>query len=152
MATHLKKIVIVFCVFAIGIVIGGYLFSDTQPRSVLSLQNCSRCLSPSELLGLMASVGIQHASGLIPSGVKETDKTIAVKSPAPQARIHFLILPKKDIKDVGNISPEDAEYVTDMMQVIASLIQENKLDGYKIISNGPDIQQLNYLHFHLIAD
>ena len=47
---------IVLCI-VIGIIIGGYLFSDTQPRSLLAVHKCEQtCLKPQELLGLANSV------------------------------------------------------------------------------------------------
>lgn len=146
------KILISLSVLIIGIVIGGYLFSNTQPRSFLSIQKCNHCLSSSELLGLVASVGIQKTPGLIPSIIKETDRTVVIESPVPQDKTDYLVLPKKDIKDLGDISPEDTGYVTDMIEVISSLIQEKRLKNYRVVSNGPSTQQINYLHFHILAD
>lgn len=135
-----------------GIVIGGYLFHDTRPRSFLGLPHCTTsCLSTSELKGLLVSVGIQKVSAYLPNVVQETDKVVAIKSPEPLARVDYLILPKKDIRDLGDLSSDDAEYIDDSFQVMASLIRDKNLKDYKVITNGPGFQQINYLHFHLLA-
>ncbi len=140
----------------LGIVIGGYLFSDTQPRSFLTLHKCENtCLAPSELLGLLASIGIQKfPAGQMPLVVSETDKTIVIKHPFPLAfwDIHYVVIPKKDIRDIADISNEDREYLFDAHVVMRDIVQREKLSKYKIITNGPGFQVVNYLHFHLVAD
>jgi hypothetical protein len=136
----------------IGIIIGGYLFAQSQPRSFLSINRCQNCLSRADLLGLIASVGIQKFPGLIPSVVLETDRTIVVKYPFPLERIHYLIIPKKDIKDIGEISEVNAQYLIDAYLVVRRIIEEEKLSKYQLFTNGPGFQDMTYLHFQLIAE
>lgn len=137
--------------FVVGIGIGGYLFKDTRPRSFLDVPNCHySCLSASELAGLLTSIGIQRIPAVIPV-VKETDKVIVIDSPVHLARTDFLILPKKDIRDLGDLSAGDETYIVETFQVIGELIRENNLQNYRVLSNGPGYQQVNYLHFHLLA-
>ena len=147
-----KLILLLSAAFAVGIVLGGYLFARTQPRSVLTLSRCNgTCLQANELLGLMASVGIERFSSVIPKVIKETDKTIVIVHPLPEARLHYLIIPKKDIKNLGELSDGDNEYLIDMFKVTQEVIREQKLTGYKLFSNGPAYQSMTYLHFHLMA-
>jgi hypothetical protein len=136
----------------IGIIIGGYLFAQSQPRSFLSINRCQNCLSRADLLGLIASVGIQKFPGLIPSVVLETDRTVVVKHPFPLERIHYLIIPKKDIKDIGEISEVNAQYLIDAYLVVRRIIEEEKLSKYQLFTNGPGFQDMTYLHFQLIAE
>ncbi len=150
----MKKFKLPFLILAsvcVGIVIGGYLFSQSQPRSFLAIRNCERCLSPSDLAGLLGSVVIQKFPGLIPFVVHETDKTIAFKLPFYRAKAHYIIVPKKDIKDVGDISEEDVPYLADAFFVMGRIIRENKLVNYRMETNGPGYQNVTYLHFHLVA-
>ena len=135
----------------VGIVIGGYLFSQSQPRSFLAIQNCERCLNPSDLAGLLASVVIQKFPALIPLVVHETDKTVAFKLPFSKAKAHYVIVPKKDIKDVGEISEADVPYLADAFFVLGQIIRENKLVNYWLETNGPGFQDVTYLHFHLVV-
>lgn len=137
---------------SVGIVIGGYLFSHSQPRSVLSINQCQNCLSRKDLCGLLASVGIQNFSGVIPFVVFETDKTIAVKLPFRKTNLHYFIIPKKDIKNIGELSQEDVPYLNDIFFVIRHIIENDKLSRYRLYSNGPGYQDMTYLHFHLMAD
>jgi histidine triad (HIT) family protein len=136
----------------VGVVIGGYLFSDTQPRSFLALHKCrDTCLQPKELIGLLASVGIQKFPALVPSVIAETERTIVVKHPAPEARVHYLIFPKRDIKNIADVSESDGEYVVDAFRVVREVVKERGLVRYRVVTNGPGYQGVAYLHFHLIA-
>jgi len=137
----------------IGVIIGGYLFSDTRPRSFLAVNNCAgTCLQTNELLGLAASVGVQRFSGLAPSVVKETDKTLVIEHPRPQARLHYLIIPKKDMKNIADFSDADAAYLIDAVKVAGEIIREKNLTNYRLTTNGPGYQGVTYLHFHLTAN
>lgn len=137
---------------SVGVIIGGYLFSQSQPRSVLAINQCKDCLSAKDLAGLLASAGIQKLPGLIPSVVFETDKTIAIKSPLPEAEIDYVIFPKKDIKNIGEIAKEDAPYLIDAYLVARHIIEKENLVHYAIFTNGPGCQKITYLHFHLIVN
>ncbi len=131
---------------------GGYLFSDTQPRSFLALHRCDqRCLKPNELLGLLAAVGIQRVGARLPGVVTETDKTIVISHPLPSAPVHLLIIPKRDIKNIADATAADREYLTDALVVAGALIRERKLTRYEVSTNGPGVQQVAYLHFHLLG-
>ncbi len=153
--THTKLYIsIILLIFLIGILVGGYLFSQTQPRSLLSLHTCTtKCFSSRELYGLLASVGIQKFGNKLPLVIKETDKTIVIQHPFPEARIHYVIIPKKDIKNIAELNPEDNEYLIDAFQVARSVIEEQNLQKtrYSIVTNGEGYQQVAYLHFHLLV-
>ena len=135
-----------------GVLIGGYLFSKSQPRSFLALNRCHNCLSFEDLLGLMASIGIQRFPKFVPSVVFETDKTVVIKHPLPLSRIHYVIVPKKDIKNIGEISEADSPYLVDVFSVARSIIEKEALLNYRLSSNGPGFQDVTYLHFHLVGD
>jgi histidine triad (HIT) family protein len=142
--------------FAVGVVLGAllgaYFFVDVRPRVFVSPSHCSvHCFDAKELGGLLVSIGVQKTPDLLPNVVEETDKTIALKSPEPLAKVDYLILPKKDIFDLGDLSAEDAGYVADAFEVMADLVRQDQLTDYKVITNGPGFQQVRYLHFHLLA-
>ncbi len=148
-----KGFLLIFFSFCIGVLVGGYLFSKSQPRSFLALNQCQNCLTNQDFLGLLASAGIQKLSGAIPLKVYETDKTIAVKLPLSSHRIgHYVIFPKRDIKNVGEISGENEQYFTDALYVARRIIEQQKLSKYSLCTNGPDFQHVTYLHFHLVGD
>jgi histidine triad (HIT) family protein len=147
-----KAFLLILLALLMGVVIGGYLFSDTQPRSFLALHKCQdTCSQPKKLVGLLTSVGIQKLPALIPSVVAETEKTVVVEHPAPEARIHYLIFPKKDIKNIADVTESDGEYLVDAFRVVREIVREKNLVKYRVVTNGPGYQGVTYLHFHLIA-
>jgi hypothetical protein len=151
----MKKSKIIFSVLisvCFGILIGGYLFSQSQPRSLLAINRCQNCLTHEDLLGLLASVGIQKFPGLMPFKIFETDKTVVMKHPFSSDRIHYLIIPKKDIKNIGEISEANAQYVTDAFFAARWITEREKLSKYRIYTNGGGSQDVTYLHFHLVAE
>ena len=88
----------------------------------------------------------------MPFVVLETDKTVVIKHPLSPGQIHYVIIPKKDIKNIGEISEADAQYLTDAFLVMRRMIEQEKLSRYRIYTNGPDSQDVTYLHFHLVAE
>jgi hypothetical protein len=147
----LRTLGMFFLGLVLGCAMGAWLFVDTRARTFAPAPHCLRCLSAKELGGLLVSVGVHKVPGLLPSVVEETDKTIAIKSPEPLATIDYLVLPKKDILDLGDLSADDAAYVADAFEVMADLVRAQHLTDYKVITNGPGFQQVRYLHFHLLA-
>lgn len=137
--------------FAAGIVAGGYLFSSSQPRSFLALAQCDGCYRVNDLAGLLASVGVQRAHAALPLVVKETERCLAIEHPFPATRVHFVVFPKKDIKSIADVSLDDERYVFDCLGVIRALVLEKRLQSYRVVTNGPGLQTVTYLHFHLLA-
>ncbi len=88
---------------------------------------------------------------LLPSVVKETDKTLVVEHPSPEARIHYLVIPKRDIKNIAELADEDREHFIDAFNVIREIVREKNLVAYRVVTNGPGYQGVTYLHFHLTA-
>ena len=151
--TKSKLIILMLGALVIGMMLGGYLFADTRPRSFLALNNCAgTCFRANELLGLLTSVGIQRFPAFVPSVIKETDKTIVIASPNPQARIHYLVIPKRDIKNIAELSDSDNEYLLDVFKVVREIVKERNLTDYRLTTNGPGYQGVTYLHFHLTAN
>jgi len=137
--------------FVIGVALGGWLFAKSQPRSFLAIDQCDHCYLANELAGLLASAGIQRAGGALPFVVKENRRCIAIEHPFKKARYHFIIFPKRDVKSIADISLEDQPYVLDCMALIRALVLDFGLRRYRVVTNGPDLQDVAYLHFHLVA-
>lgn len=135
-----------------GVVLGGYLFSQSQPRSFLAVHRCqARCFKPNELAGLLTSVGVLKLGGALPGVVLETDYSIAVASPVKQAPVHYLIFPKRDLRDASDLTAQDREYLVDSFTVIGELVRRGQFTRWQVFTNGPAIQHLTYLHWHLLA-
>jgi hypothetical protein len=149
---RLQRSATVAATLLIGILIGGWLFAKSQPRSLIALNRCDQCLTPRDLAGLIASAGVQRLGGHLPFTVLETDRTVALRYPFTGRRRHYVIVPKKDIKNLGDVGPADAPYLLDALYVARRLIESEHLRDYRLLSNGPEKQSVTYLHFHLISD
>jgi diadenosine tetraphosphate (Ap4A) HIT family hydrolase len=108
--------------------------------------------SSAELLGYLGSAATQHAPGLIRGVVLETDKSIAMKYPIPwEARGHFVVVPKRDIRDIGALAKGDEPYLVDAFAVLGKLARQQGMKSYEVMVAGPDEQHVRYLHFHLVS-
>lgn len=136
---------------ATGFVAGGYLFSRTIPRSFLALSNCEqRCYKPSDLAGLVASAGIQNVPALVPS-VGESDQCVAVRHPRPEGRVHFVLFPKRDVRNILEVQLEDGPFVLGCFALARELAKKSSVVDYRLYTNGPALQHVTYLHFHFVA-
>ncbi len=139
--------------FTLGLLVGGVVFSGVKSRSPLNIQECAgNCWHPNEIAGLFASVVIQNMPEVIPHVILETDKTVVFAHPKSMHRIHYLFVPKKDIKNIGELTNEDKEYLIDLYAAVTTVVQREGIKNYRLWTNGPDKQEVTYLHFHLIAD
>ena len=138
--------------FLAGMALGGWLFLDTRPRTFFAPTQCDSCWGASELAGLLASAGIRRVGAALPLVVKETGRCIAIDHPFRKFRFHFVVFPKKDIKDIADISAENQEYFLDCLALIRTLVVEHRLRYYWVETNGPGLQNVNYLHFHLMSE
>jgi len=149
---HQIRLLPVVAALLAGLALGGYLFSDSQPRSFLALPKCEHCYSPNDLAGLLVSASIQRSPAADVLAVKETDRCVAIEHPFPKQKYHFIVFPKKDIKDIADVSLDDQLYVFDCIAIIRALVVENGLRHYRVETNGPARQHVTYLHFHLLSN
>ena len=94
--------------------------------------------------------------GEIPSDkVYEDDEILAFKDIQPAAPIHILVIPKKHITNLMEISETDSELMGKIVVAMQKVAKQLGVDekGFRIISNcGPDSgQEVMHLHFHLLA-
>ena len=87
--------------------------------------------------------------------VYEDDENLAFKDIQPAAPIHVLIIPKKHITNLMEVSNEDSELMRKIVVAMQKVAKQLGVDekGFRIISNcGPDSgQEVMHLHFHLLA-
>lgn len=84
----------------------------------------------------------------------ENERIIAIKDLYPVAPVHLLIMPKKEIKDIQSLLPEDYTLVGEIVQVAQNLAKEFDVeDGYRLLTNNGTSagQTIFHLHFHLIG-
>lgn len=86
--------------------------------------------------------------------VYEDADCMAFKDINPQAPIHLIVIPKKEIPNIEALEEEDAELIGRLflaMQTIAA--QMGLTNGYRVVlNNGRDAgQEVKHLHFHMLA-
>lgn len=83
--------------------------------------------------------------------IKETNKVIAFWHLKPFWEKHILIVPKKPIKSLTLLKPEEMVFVNEVFNIAKELVKELnwEKDGYTLSVNGGKTQEINQLHFHL---
>ena len=95
-----------------------------------------------------------HASFAIPlRRLRETESLMAFHHPQPGYPVHILIMPKKALRSLADLTPADAQLLLDIFQAAHSLAVEFNLEqsGYRLIVNGGAYQEVKQLHFHLVS-
>lgn len=94
-----------------------------------------------------------HMSFAIPvKRLRETSNLIAFQHPSPSYKFHALIVPKRQVKSLAELDPQDTDFLTDLYSTAQSLVDEFDLKAYRLIVNGGEYQDFPHLHFHLISD
>ena len=91
----------------------------------------------------------------IPSNiVYEDDQIICFHDLEPQAPVHVLIIPKKHIASMDDVSADDRQLMGYIMTKVKEIAEILGLEnGYRIVNNcGEDgFQTVKHLHFHLLG-
>jgi len=88
--------------------------------------------------------------------VMSNDNAIVIKDIKPRSNEHFLIIPRKHIKNLKDITNGDKETIKDMTSLLQKLAKQygNKTDnGFTFVSNnGPDAHQtVEHMHWHFAS-
>lgn len=84
----------------------------------------------------------------------EDEQCLAFRDVAPQAPIHFLVIPKVQIPRISQVTPGDKELLGHLLVTASRLAQEEGLaDGYRIVINDGQqgAQSVYHLHLHVIG-
>ena len=91
----------------------------------------------------------------IPSNiVYEDDQIICFHDLEPQAPVHVLIIPKKHIASMDDVSADDQQLMGYIMTKVNEIAKTLGLEnGYRLVNNcGEDgFQTVKHLHFHLLG-
>lgn len=86
--------------------------------------------------------------------VHEDELCLAFRDINPQAPVHLLVIPKKEIPSLAAAAAEDQSLLGHLLLVVKMLAEREGLaNGYRVIANtGPDGgQSVDHLHFHLLG-
>ena len=148
----MRRFLLLITVLSVGVMLGGYFFSRSIPRSLLAVLNCGGiCYKPNEVAGLLASAGIQRFSAVLPGVERESNECLAIRHPQPEGRVHFVLFPKRDARNILELTPEDQPFVMGCFALARELAREANALNWRLVTNGPALQHVTYLHFHLVA-
>jgi len=93
-------------------------------------------------------------AGEIPSNkVYEDDLTYSFYDIQPQAKVHFLVIPKQHLAGVRDITPENSQIIGHIFDVIVRITRELGITDYRVVTNnGAGAgQTVDHLHFHVLS-
>ena len=80
---------------------------------------------------------------------KETENLIVFKDINPQAAIHLLLVPKKHVKDLGELEDKVWKEIKDLVVIMA---KDRGAKGFRLIHNSGDAASIPHLQIHFLAD
>lgn len=94
--------------------------------------------------------------GTLPSRkVFENEKVFAFKDISPQAPVHILIVPKRHVEDVLDITRDEASIFSDLFFAVQQLAGQLGIagTGFRTVFNSGDhaCQTIYHVHLHLLG-
>jgi histidine triad (HIT) family protein len=95
-------------------------------------------------------------AGEIPAHkIYEDDQVIAFNDIAPQAPVHFLVIPKKHIATLNDLSEEDDKALAGHILFTAQrlAVEQGCQDGFRVVMNCNDLggQTVYHIHMHVLG-
>lgn len=90
-----------------------------------------------------------------PDTVYEDDEVLAFRDINPQAPLHVLVIPKRHISTINDLSAEDAELIGKLHLAAQKIALEEGVaeDGYRTLINCNEAagQTVFHIHLHMLA-
>ncbi|TAN41179.1 MAG: histidine triad nucleotide-binding protein [Nitrospirae bacterium] len=87
--------------------------------------------------------------------IYEDDMVLAFEDINPQAPVHFLVIPKKHIPTILDVSDSDKDMLIHLFAVVNKLAKEKGVSerGFRIINNcnHESGQTVYHIHFHVLG-
>ncbi len=104
----------------------------------------------------MSSIFTKIINGDIPGDfVYRDERVVAFRDINPQAPVHILIVPVKEIESIREANPEDEAVLGHMLYVARVVAEQEGVaeSGYRIlVNNGENAhQEVPHLHIHLLG-
>ncbi len=109
-------------------------------------------LAKSPIGDLIVGLAFGKFSKLLPvARIKETDKVIAFWHPKPFWEKHIVLVPKKAIKSIAALTKEDSDFIGEIYLIAKEIVEDLgwENNGYTILVNGGERQEIGQIHFHL---
>ena len=84
----------------------------------------------------------------------EDDICIIIEDISPQAPIHYLAIPKREIKGISDLSDRDHGIIDHLMIAVKNQMSKDGIKDYRlVINNGSEAgQTVFHLHIHVLAN
>ena len=94
--------------------------------------------------------------GEIPADiVYEDDLCLAFNDVSPQAPVHVLLIPKKEVVNAAGLQEEDRELAGHLLMTVGKVARQLGVDqdGYRVVANcgANGGQSVDHLHLHILA-
>ena len=104
----------------------------------------------------MSTIFKKIIDGEIPADkVYEDDRCLAFRDVNPQAPVHVLVIPKREIASIEALADSDAELLGHLWIVIRNVARDEGLadGGYRVVVNcgANGGQTVDHLHFHILG-
>lgn len=96
------------------------------------------------------------ADGEIPADIVYQDEhCVAFRDIRPQAPVHILLIPRREIPSLAAVQPSDHQVLGHLLVKAAEVARQQGLaeKGYRVVINcGPDAgQEVPHLHLHILG-
>jgi histidine triad (HIT) family protein len=85
----------------------------------------------------------------------EDDDVVAFRDISPQAPQHVIVIPRRAIASINDVTPDDAQLLGKLIIVAKQLAAEHGIadSGYRLVFNcGKDAgQSVDHIHLHLLG-
>jgi histidine triad (HIT) family protein len=84
----------------------------------------------------------------------ENERLIVIRDVNPEAPIHLLLIPKKQVSCLQELKKEELTLLAEVGEVVQKLAEEFGIsDGYRLVTNNGKKagQTVFHLHFHLLG-
>ncbi len=83
----------------------------------------------------------------------EDDEILAFRDIAPQAPVHFLVIPKKHIQGPAAIGTEDEQLIGKMMRVGTDVAKKEGIEQFRVVFNNGEQagQTVFHIHMHILG-
>lgn len=83
----------------------------------------------------------------------EDDEALAFRDIQPCAPVHFLVIPKRHLRNVGAAAPGDEALLGHLLRVAAEVARAEGLSAYRVVTNNEAGagQSVFHLHLHVVG-
>ncbi len=93
-------------------------------------------------------------AGEIPADkLYEDDEILVFRDIAPQAPVHFLVIPKKHISGPGDVGAEDEALIGKMMRKGTEVARSEGIEHFRMVFNNGEQagQTVFHIHMHILG-